>query len=130
MCASPVLTPCATMLQAFPKEGEHRGSWGAAGWGVRSTVGVNAGQAVLELCGCWLSDEQLSNTAERSYVIGFDEKTTQAPRVWCHCVHAWLAACTLQRTAVHCMLHAQHTRGACLPTACPLPPVAGQARGG
>jgi hypothetical protein len=78
MCTSPVLTPCATALQAFPKEGEHRGSWGAAGWGVRSTVGVNAGQAVVELCGCWLSDEQLSNTADRSYVIGFDEKTTQA----------------------------------------------------
>mgnify|MGYP002007659332 CR=1 FL=1 len=68
--------------QAFPKEGEHRSSWGAAGWGVRSTVGVHAGQAVLELCGCWLSDEQLARVEDRKYVLGFDEKTTQARGAW------------------------------------------------
>jgi len=65
----PLLRPQSTAIQAFPKGGEHRGGWGVPGWGVRSTVAVNAGQAVLELCGCWLSDEQLSNTADRSWVI-------------------------------------------------------------
>ena len=36
----------------------------------------------------------------------------------CHCCNAWLAACILH---VYCVLHAQHTHGACRPTACPLP---------
>ena len=39
---------------------------------------LEARQVVMELCGCWLSDEQYAATDDRSFVLGFDEKTTQA----------------------------------------------------
>ena len=48
--------------------------WGEAGWGVRCLGSIEKGDAIMEICGEYVTDEQYLKLKDRRLVVGFDER--------------------------------------------------------